>query len=117
LQILRNAEYLPELCFRDVIEYRLYLELKRVVKVVNVKTDDNDLDNVKDNWFNIAGVIIRAEDKIIIIFHDDIINEINISEFLTKPRAITKIIIDMVRKILVKKFLLVINNLTKKDYD
>lgn len=96
MQLLKNAEYLPELCFKQKVEYRLYLELKRLTGEVNVKVDNKNLDRYNNNWFNISGAVIRVEDNKIRVLVDGTIYEINISEFLAKPRTITKIIINLI---------------------
>jgi hypothetical protein len=96
MQLLQNAEYLPELCFKDKTEYRLYLEVKRLIGTVDVKTDNIDLDNINDNWFDISGAVVRVEENNIRIMVDGKEKKIKNTEFFAKPRTMTKIICDFI---------------------
>jgi hypothetical protein len=97
-QLLLNAEYLPELCIKSKEEYRIYMELKRFIELIDVRAESKDLDKAYDNWFEVDDVIIRVEENKIRLSAEGFLKEIDICNFVTKPRTIAKIVGDCLQR-------------------
>ncbi|SMB81415.1 hypothetical protein SAMN00017405_2136 [Desulfonispora thiosulfatigenes DSM 11270] len=90
--LLKNCEFSEELCIKDELEFRLWMELKRWSQKVQVSLEK---DNSNIASFKIDDKIVHLDDKeIVLIYKKDQIKKISLQEFSRTPG---KIIRDIIR--------------------
>lgn len=85
LFLLFNAEYVPELCIRSKEEYRLYMELKRIVEqveIIQAKSVDDIL-----NKIDFEGGHVVVEGNSIKVLKGQKYKEFRLETFISKPRT------------------------------
>lgn len=90
IQLLKSAEYLPELCIKNKEEYRLFMELKRLTaEEINV---NNNLKNSSSTFFQFKGATVSIDKDDIYIVMDNILRKIPISSIISKSKTTIKLI-------------------------
>jgi hypothetical protein len=91
-QLLMSAEYLPELCVKNKIEFRIYIELKRIFDTISFNTVSKNLDGINENWFECNGAKIMVDGGIIKVIKNGAFRIFDSKDFSSKPRTLIKII-------------------------
>ena len=89
LFLLLNAECVPELCIKSESEYRLYMELKRLLVEFDVNIDNNE-DSI--NSIQFEGGRVSIEDNLIKVIKNQNYREFSLESFKSKPRATINLI-------------------------
>lgn len=91
-QLLLNSEFLPELCIKTKEEYRLYVELKRMLATVETKSTQSIIDNTNLIWFHYEGVKITLINDKVKILKGNNVRELGIAEFRANPKRVVSLI-------------------------
>lgn len=88
--LLKHAQYLPELCIRSKEEYRLLLELKRLVGEIEVTATEKHIDQSKIDKIYFKNIWITIEQDNILVYNQSFIRSYPISEFQKYPTSTIK---------------------------